>query len=233
MKKKNKIDSKKSVKQANDVYQKALNETIELLKNCKNGKYIGSAEDSFEAVNYDDEETIWIIGVGLNDKNHICIIKSPLEYWDWFHYQNWIEIVSDNEIYPWAYPELYRFVAENIDSATTKLKASMIADEYDGGILFNNKEEYEDEKGFNESFNGCTQEFLDEHNITLEEYGEIMYKKGNNLCFNCWNCEHCYECVNCNDCKNCRGCDNCLDCKDCHGIKDGKNPENEGEPDEE
>ena len=39
--------------------------------------------------------------------------------------------------------------------------------------------------------NGCTQEFLDNHNLTLEEY-----EKMNESNTHCWNC---YDCKNCND----------------------------------
>ena len=44
--------------------------------------------------------------------------------------------------------------------------------------------------------NGVTQEFLDEHNITLEDYTRHDTNRG---CFNCWNCMYCVRCVGCKD----------------------------------
>ena len=81
-------------------------------------------------------------------------------------------------------------------------------------LIFKDEAEF-DEYECEYYVNGCTQEFLDEHNIKLEEYDEIMYEKANKGCFNCWNCEHCKECNNCNNCKFCQECDNCLDCNNC------------------
>ena len=228
MKEQNKIESKKIVEEINDFYQKVLNETIELLKNCNTGRYIANFEDNFDVLTT-DKEIFRINGVGLNDKNHICIRKKTESFGesghdsDWSDY-GWVDIMSDNVVETNVYPELYRFAAENIDSATTQLEASIIADEYKGAVLFNNKEEFEK---FHEEFdiwdapwlNGCTQDFLDEHNITLEEYGEIMYKKKNKVCFNCWNCENCIWCEGCIDCTDCNRCKKCKECKKCYNCK--------------
>ena len=231
MKEQNKIDLKKIAEQVNDIYQKVLNETIELLKNCKNGRYIGSYENSCCAFT-DDGKIIKIHGVGLNDKNHICIKAHEIdEEGDY----DWIDIMSDNKLNTWVYPELYRFVAENIDSATTQLKASMIADNYKGVKLCNNEEEFYDDIHFDDWINGCTQVFLDEHDITLEEYAEIMYKKKNKVCFNCWNCEYCKDCEDCTDgcdcfdcdgCKECTKCEQCGNCDECYECDNCSNCEN-------
>ena len=86
-----------------------------------------------------------------------------------------------------------------------------------------------------EDVNLVSQEFLDEHKITLEEYDDMMEKGGNEGCHNCWNCEDCHYCVdliNCEsmwasssstDCKNCSACDGllrCVNCDECYGSND-------------
>lgn len=71
--------------------------------------------------------------------------------------------------------------------------------------------------------NGCSKEFLLEHNITLKEYEKR--NRGNINCWNCWdctecwlcwNCENCQECFNCKDCLNCEVCEDCKNCIECN-----------------
>ena len=103
--------------------------------------------------------------------------------------------MSDNVVETNVYPELYRFAAENIDSATTQLEASIIADNYKGVKLCNNEEEFYDDIHFDDWINGCTQVFLDEHDITLEEYEKM--NESNICCFNCYKCKNCINCEGC------------------------------------
>ena len=89
---------------------------------------------------------------------------------------------------------------------------------YAGTMIFKDKAEF-DEDEYEPIVNGCTQEFLDEHNITFEEYDEMLYEKKIEGCFNCWNCENCFccmDCTNCIDCSNCENCEYCEDCEECN-----------------
>ena len=85
--------------------------------------------------------------------------------------------------------------------------------------IFKNLEEY---KNSGERCNGCSQQFLDEHKITLAEYSVI--NEGNSRCWNCWKCEgcsdcndcdYCLNCVRCTDCKRCKECTDCIKCRSC------------------
>ena len=61
--------------------------------------------------------------------------------------------------------------------------------------------------------NGCTQEFLDKHKITLEDYSEQNKYNVSNRCWNCWDCKVCEKCEDCESCVNCKECNECYDCK--------------------
>ncbi len=118
------IDSNKYVKQLNELCEQALAETIDLLKNSENGRYIALAnwEDEVSAVSYDDVPiSIW--GVGVNDEDHICV-KAFVDNVGYGHSeddfpQDWTDITVE-KINASIYPELYRFVADNIDQAMSK-----------------------------------------------------------------------------------------------------------------
>lgn len=118
------IDSNKYVKQLNELCEQALAETIDLLKNSEKGRYIALAnwEDEVSAVSYDDVPiSIW--GVGVNDKDHICV-KAFVDNVGYGHSeddfpQDWTDITVE-KINASSYPELYRFVADNIDQAMSK-----------------------------------------------------------------------------------------------------------------
>ena len=118
------IDSNKYVKQVNELYEQALAETIELLKNNEKGRYIAIAnwEDEVSAISYDDVPiSIW--GVGVNDEDHICV-KAFVDNVGYGHSeddfpQDWTDITVE-KINASSYPELYRFVADNIDQAMSK-----------------------------------------------------------------------------------------------------------------
>ena len=68
------MESNKFINQVNELYETALAETIALLKNCENGRYIAipNWEDEVAATSWNDVPiSIW--GVGLNDDEHICV----------------------------------------------------------------------------------------------------------------------------------------------------------------
>ena len=118
------IDSNKYVKQVNELCEQALAETIDLLKNSEKGRYIALAnwEDEVSAVSWNDVPiSIW--GVGVNDEDHICV-KAFVDNVGYGHSeddfpQDWTDITVE-KINASCYPELYRFVADNIDQAMSK-----------------------------------------------------------------------------------------------------------------
>ena len=124
------IDSSKFVKQVNELNAQALAEAIALLKNNENGRYIAIAdwEDEVSAVSYDDVPiSIW--GVGVNDEDHICV-KAFVDNVGYGHTeddfpQDWTDITVER-INASCYPELYRFVADNIDKAMSKEDADKV-----------------------------------------------------------------------------------------------------------
>ena len=75
---------------------------------------------------------------------------------------------------------------------------------------------------------GVTQEFLDKHKMSLQEYA-INDKTIEHCfnCFNCWNCRRCFNCIECENCEECvcskdctkcafcEFCNNCIDCIGC------------------
>lgn len=118
------IDSNKYVKQLNELCEQALAETIDLLKNSEKGRYIALAnwEDEVSAVSWNDVPiSIW--GVGVNNEDHICV-KAFVDNVGYGHSeddfpQDWTDITVE-KINASSYPELYRFVADNIDQAMSK-----------------------------------------------------------------------------------------------------------------
>ena len=124
------IDSSKFINQVNELNAQALAEAIALLKNNENGRYIAIAdwEDEVSAVSYDDVPiSIW--GVGVNDEDHICV-KAFVDNVGYGHSeddfpQDWTDITVE-KINASCYPELYRFVADNIDKAMSKEDADKV-----------------------------------------------------------------------------------------------------------
>lgn len=124
------IDSSKFINQVAELYAQALAEAIALLKNNENGRYIAIAdwEDEVSAVSYDDVPiSIW--GVGVNDEDHICV-KAFVDNVGYGHSeddfpQDWTDITVE-KINASCYPELYRFVADNIDKAMSKEDADKV-----------------------------------------------------------------------------------------------------------
>ena len=125
-----KFDSQKYTKQAEKLYQKALEATIELLKNNPNGRYIviPNWDDEVDTTSLDDV-FISIYGVGLNDENHICV-KAKVDKIGYGFVEedfpnDWADITV-NGIHPSSYPDIYRFVVDNIDAATDKATADAV-----------------------------------------------------------------------------------------------------------
>ena len=124
------IDSSKFIKQVKELYAAALDEAIALLKNNENGRYIAIAnwEDEVGAVSWDDVPiSIW--GVGVNDEDHICV-KAIVNNVGYGHTeddfpQDWTDITVE-KINASCYPELYRFVADNIDKAMSREDADKV-----------------------------------------------------------------------------------------------------------
>ena len=124
------IDSSKFVNQVTELYAQALEEAIALLKNCENGRYIAipNWEDEVAATSWNDVPiSIW--GVGLNDEDHICV-KAFVDNVGYGHTeddfpQDWTDITVE-KINSSSYPELYRFVSDNIDKAMSKEDADNV-----------------------------------------------------------------------------------------------------------
>ena len=124
------IDQSKFIKQVKELNAQALAEAIALLKNNENGRYIAIAdwEDEVSAVSYDDVPiSIW--GVGVNDEDHICV-KAFVDNVGYGHTeddfpQDWTDITVE-KINASCYPELYRFVADNIYKAMSKEDADKV-----------------------------------------------------------------------------------------------------------
>jgi hypothetical protein len=124
------MDSQKFVNQAKKVYQNAIDAAAELLRNNGENRYVACPdfEDEVSAHSLNDVPiNIW--GVGLNEKNHICIKASVANVGYGFveedFPQEWTDITEEN-IYPTAYPDLYRFVADHIDAAINQETAAGI-----------------------------------------------------------------------------------------------------------
>lgn len=116
------MDSKKFIKQADEVYQKALTATIELLKNNGTKRYVASTDfdERIETFNHEwDYVHIGIWAIGLNDDDHICIRALVYDDDCGDFPEDWTDI-TETEILPTSYPDIYRFVVEHLDSAMDK-----------------------------------------------------------------------------------------------------------------
>ena len=134
-----KLDGKKFINQAEALYEQALTETKELLKNNPNGAFIAipDYEDEILSTNSDNLGLeIWAVGV--NEKDHICIKAYEDQPYDcsvleWYGLQ-WIDIEDGDynyEIDKGSYPEFYRFVVSNLNVATSKEEADKVAFDFD------------------------------------------------------------------------------------------------------
>ena len=124
---------------AKELYQQALKEAKETLKNNEKGSFIAipDYEDEVISKNMGDLGLeIWAVGV--NEKDHI-VIKAyenqpgdcSVEEW---HDLEWIDIEDgdiDHRIEEMCYPDLYRFVVDNLESATSQEEADEVAFDVD------------------------------------------------------------------------------------------------------
>ena len=121
---------KKFINQVDEINQEALNEAASLLKNNPNGSSIAVPEWEDEVDTRDwSDVPIAIWAVGLNGDGHICIKACVMNVGygysgDEFS-EDW-EDITEHEIEASCYPELFCFVAENLDKATTKEEADNV-----------------------------------------------------------------------------------------------------------
>lgn len=109
---------------------KAQKAAIDLLSQQGDNRYIVVMDREDEYVEYytDDKAiSLSVFGVGLNEDNNLCIVATVDNQGygcseDDFE-QDWVE-TSDLDIPNYA--NLYRFVADNIDKATTKKEADRL-----------------------------------------------------------------------------------------------------------
>ena len=120
------LNSQKYTAQAKALYKEALEATIALLKANGKNRYI-VMPDGNDGVNTFSEARegdipVCIWGVGLNDEDHICIkaVVDP-EYTGFDDYpEGWVDI---KYILNSSYPDIYRFVVDNLEAATDKVTA--------------------------------------------------------------------------------------------------------------
>ena len=121
---------KKFVNQVEELYQVALNEAASLLKNNPNGSYIAVPEWDDEVDTRDwNDVPIAIWAVGLNSDGHICIKACVMNVgygYSGDEFSDDWEDITEQKIETTCYPELFRFVAENLDKATTKEEADKV-----------------------------------------------------------------------------------------------------------
>lgn len=129
------IEPKKFLNQVEDLYQQSREETITLLKDRQTGKFIAvpNWEDEVDTESSNDVP-IGIWAVGLNDDNHLCVKAKVLDV-GFGHDEDdysagWVDLTTD-DIQMSSYPDLYRFVAEHIDIATTKEEADKVEWDYE------------------------------------------------------------------------------------------------------
>lgn len=127
---KQELDSRKYTAQAEALYQEALEATIALLKANGENRYIAIPdwEDEVDTASLNDVFiSVW--GVGLNDEDHICI-KAVVHnigygYLETDYPQDWSDI-TEHEIYKSSYPDIYRFVVDNLGAAKDKETADKV-----------------------------------------------------------------------------------------------------------
>ena len=134
------LDGQKFINQAKALYAQALEEAKSLLKNNPSGSFIAipdMEEDVLLSKNaYELGLEIWAIGV--NEKDHICVKAyedqpGDCSVEDWLNLQ-WVDIEdgdTDHKIDEASYPDLYRYVVDNLDKATSKEEADKECVDFD------------------------------------------------------------------------------------------------------
>ena len=121
------------------MYQQALKEAKEILKNNENGSFIAIPDYEDEAVSKNMGDLgleIWAVGV--NEKDHIVIKAYEYQLGDCiveeWHNLEWIDIEDvfwGYKIEEVGYPVIYRIVVANLDSATSQEEADRVAFDFD------------------------------------------------------------------------------------------------------
>lgn len=133
------LDNLKFVNLVKALNKQALQEAKDLLKNNPNGAFIAIPDYEDEVLSKNmDEYGLEIWAVGVNDQDHICIKAyenqpgdCSVEEW---HDLEWVDIEDgdiDHKIDETCYPDLYRFVAQNLDVATSKEEADEVVFDFD------------------------------------------------------------------------------------------------------
>lgn len=126
-----KLNPKQFIDASEKVYDKALQATIAFLKEKGEKCYVVSEdweEQAFGAASSPyggGAVSLSIFGVGLNESGKLCVaavIDDEMHNEDAFP-RDWTDV---EKIYTWYYPDIYRFVADNIDKSVTKKEADII-----------------------------------------------------------------------------------------------------------
>lgn len=142
------------------IYSEALQAATNLLKEKNDKCYIAFSDWECETDAYYDNSdcTVSIFGVGLNENGNLCVaaVVNNIGYGhgpDDFP-QSWTEA---SELKPDCYPDIYWFVAMNIDKCITKEEADKVAKGY--WYVEDDESENESENEFQKAWNDA---FADE-----------------------------------------------------------------------
>lgn len=133
------LDSLKFIDAVKALYQQALEETKALLKNNPYGAFIAIPDYDDEVLSKNmDDLGLEIWAVGVNEQDHICIKAyenqpgdCSVEEW---HDLEWVDIEDgdiDHKIDQTCYPDMYRFVVQNLEAATSQEEADEVAFDFD------------------------------------------------------------------------------------------------------
>jgi len=115
-----------------DACEQALAASVEVLKKSTTGRFIAIPdwEDEVSAT-AGNEIPISIWAVGLNEQDHLCI-KAFVDnvgygYSDDDFPQDWVDINDPDAFFSEkCYPDLYRFIVDNLDKATSQEEADKV-----------------------------------------------------------------------------------------------------------
>jgi len=116
------MDSEKYVKKVEALCAEAEAEVKSILA-AQEGKYIyvADCEDMFEATTFDNVQ-ISCFGVGLNEKGNLCVAAAVDNIGYGFsgdeYPRTWADI-TEERIFDSVYPDMYRFVVDNLAAATS------------------------------------------------------------------------------------------------------------------
>ena len=118
-----------------NLYAAALSETIELLKNNKNGSFIALPDSDWVGAEIDDGDeyvgtAIWAVGVKDDGELYVKARVDEGEYAPDLE-NEWINAENIKEE---AYPDIYRFVAQYLDEAVSEEEADEV-EPGDGYVL--------------------------------------------------------------------------------------------------